>query len=122
MYYCNTNSSFAFKTVDFFKFYICTVGKSFLLKAIAHTAIESGLNVCILAPTGKLACTDAQKFPSCRCNTAHTNYYVAVGDVQQSSAINWGLADVLALLIDEVVTISDVLMYPFLPKKKQCLR
>ena len=72
--------------------------------------------------------TYAQQLPSCRCNTVHTNYFVPVGDVQQPNAINWSLADVhilLAdvhiLLADEVVKTSDVLMYPFLAKTKQCL-
>ena len=31
---------------------------------------------------------------SCWCNTVHTNYFVQVGDIQQSNAINWSLADV----------------------------
>ena len=82
--------------------------------------MECGLNVCVSAPTGKLASTYAQELPSCRCNTVHTNYFVPVGDVEQSNPINWSLADIHVLLVDEVVT-SDVLMYPFLPKKKQWL-
>ena len=71
--------------------------------------------------TGKLAPTYAQELPSCRCNTVHTNYFVPVGDVQQSNAINWSLAGVLVLLVDEVVTTFDILMYPFLAEKRQCL-
>ena len=60
--------------------------------------------MCISAPTGKLASTYAQELPSCRCNTVHTNYFVPVGDAPQSNPINWSLADVHVLLVDEVVT------------------
>ena len=91
-------------------FYIHIIGKSFLLKAIARTAIDYGLNVCISAPTGKLASTYAEELPSCRCNTVHANYFVPVGDVEESNPINWSLADVHVLLVDEVVT-SDVLSF-----------
>ena len=56
--------------------------------------MKSGLHVCIYAPTGKLTSTYAQEFPSCWCNTVHTNYFVQVGDTQQSNAINWSLADI----------------------------
>ena len=64
--------------------------------------MEQGLNVCAFAPTGKLALTYAEVLPFCRCNTVHTNYFVPVGNNKVKNAINWSLADVHVLLVDEV--------------------
>ena len=81
---------------------IYTIGKSFLLKAIAHAAMEQGLNVCVSGPTGKLASTYAKVLPFCRCNTLHTNYFVPVGNTKGKNVINWSLTNVHVLLVDEV--------------------
>lgn len=64
--------------------------------------MERRLNVYISAPTGKLASTYAEQFPDCRANTVHTNYFIPVGDNQEANVINWSLADVHVLLVDEV--------------------
>ena len=83
-----------------------TIGKLFLLKSIANHALVLGLNVCVSAPTGKLASTYAIELPMCRCNTAHTNYFIPVGNTRQSNVINWGHCDVHVLLVDEVIRLS----------------
>ena len=53
-------------------------------------------------PTGKLATAYAAEFTDCRVNTVHINYYIPVGNTNRSNAINWTLADVHVLLVDEV--------------------
>lgn len=50
------------ETFLFYIFHLCHK-KSFLLKTIAHAAMEQGLKVCISAPTGKLASIYAEKLP-----------------------------------------------------------
>ena len=87
------------------------IGKSFLLKHIADYALELGLNVCISAPTGKLASKYAIEHPMCRCNTVHTNYFIPVGNNKQRYAINWGLSDVHVLLVDEVIKFSHIIVH-----------
>ena len=101
MYFCNQKGSHFLKNFLFI-FFIYIIGKSFLLKVIASTAMEFGLNVCISAPTRKLASTYAQEFPSCQCNTIHINYFVPIDKTKQPNTINWSLADVHVLLGDEV--------------------
>ena len=64
--------------------------------------MEQGLNVCASALTGKLALTYAEVLPFCRCNTVDTNYFVPVDNNKVKNAINWSLADVHVLLVDEV--------------------
>ena len=80
----------------------CTLGKLLLLKTIANQVLELGLNCCISAPTGKLASTYAKEFPDCRVNTVHSNYFILVGKTNKNNGINWSLADVYVLLVDEV--------------------
>ena len=77
------------------------LGKSILLQYIAKYAIQNGYNVCISAPTGKLAARYASRLPECRCNTVHANFYVPVNTDEQLG-INWSLADVHLLIVDEV--------------------
>ena len=83
-------------------YFFCTIGKLFLLKAIARAVMEQSLNVCVSAPIGKLASTYAEELPFCRCNTVHSNYFVPAGNTKGTNAINWSLADVHVLLNDEV--------------------
>ena len=71
-----------------------TIVKSSLLKHIANYALELGLNLCISAPTGKLASKYAMEHPMCRCNTIHSKYFNPVGNSKQRYAINRGLSDV----------------------------
>ena len=84
--------------------------KSFLLKHIANYALELGLNICISAPTGKIASKYAMECPMCRCNTVHTNYFIPVGNSKQWYAINWGLSDLHVLLVDEVIKLSFIVI------------
>ena len=72
----------------------CVLGKSLLLKIIANRVLEVGLNCCISAPTGKLASAYATEF--------HANYFIPVGNTNRNNGINWSLADVHMLLVDEV--------------------
>ena len=81
---------------------ICTLGKSYLLKTIANQVLQLGLNCCISAPTGKLASIYAKEYPDCRVNTVHSNYFIPVGNTNKNNDINWNLADVHVLLVDEV--------------------
>ena len=67
------------------------MGKSVLLKAIVNAVMEFGLNVCILAPTGKLASIYAQETPSCQCNTVQSNFFVPIDKTKQPDTINWCL-------------------------------
>ena len=106
-----TSKKLTFLFFLFFRFFIffcfmysigCTIGKSFLLRAIANAAMDLGLNVCISAPTGKLASIYTQQFPSCQCNTVQSNYFVPVDNTKQTNTINWSLANVHALLVDKV--------------------
>ena len=76
--------------------------QSFLLRAIANRVLALGLNCCISAATGKLATTYATEFPQCIANTVHTNCFIPVGKTRKICGINWSLADVHALLVDEV--------------------
>ena len=64
--------------------------------------MEQGLNVCVSAPTRKVASTYSEILPFCRCNTVHTTYFVPYGNIKGKNAINWSLADVHVLLVDEV--------------------
>ena len=80
----------------------CVLGKSLLLKIIANRVLEVGLNCCISAPTGKLASAYATEFPDCRVNRVHANYFIPVGNTNRNNGINWSLADVHMLLVDEV--------------------
>lgn len=88
-----------------------TIGKSFLLKTIASLAMERGLNVCMSAPTGKLASTYAEQFPDCRTNTVHTNFFILVGNNQEPNMINWSLSDVRILLVDEVLFFLKLILH-----------
>ena len=88
-----------------------TIGKSFLLKTTVNFALECELNVCISGLTGKLASTNTEQLSDCRANTVHTNYFIPVGDNQQPNAINWSLADVHVLIVDEVKEPSHVILF-----------
>ena len=88
-----------------------TIGKSFLLKNIANHAVELGLNVCVSAPTGKLASKYVMELPMRRCNTVHTNYFIPVGKTKQPYAISWGLSDVHILLVEEVIKLSNIVVH-----------
>ena len=46
---------------------------------MANYATEHSYNVCVSAPTGKLASRYAKDLADCRCNTVHTNYHIPVG-------------------------------------------
>ena len=80
----------------------CVLGKSPLLRFIANRVLELGLNCCISAPTGKLASAYSAEFTDCRVNTVHSRYFIPVGNTNRYNAINWTLADVHVLLVDEV--------------------
>ena len=88
-----------------------TIGKLFLLKNIANHALELGLNVCVSAPTGKLASKYAMELPMCRCNTVHINYFISVRNTKQPNATNWGLSDVHVLLVEEVIKLYDTVIH-----------
>ena len=79
------------------------LGKSYLLNCIARYATENGYNVCVAAPTSKLALRYAKDLPDCRCNTVYTNFHIPVGTNKSSyNTINWGLSDVHIIIVDEV--------------------
>ena len=82
------------------------LGKSYLLNCIAKYATENGYNVCVSAPTGKLASRCARDLPNCGCNTVHTNFHNPVGTNKSScNTVNWNLSDVHVIIIDEVFII-----------------
>ena len=88
----------------FFQSYYYFLGKSYLLCAAANYATEDRYNVCISAPTGKLAARYARDLPDCCCNTAHLNYFIPIDhNNNANSAINWRLSDVYVLLVDKVI-------------------
>ena len=91
--------------------YCYTIGKSFLLKTFASLAMKRRLNVCMSAPTGKLASTYAEQFPDCRANTVHTNFFILVGNNQEPNMIYWSLSDVHVLLVDEVLFFIKLILY-----------
>ena len=74
------------------------LGKSYLLRAAANYATEDRYDVCISAPTNKLAAHCARDLPDCCCNTAHTNYFIPIDhNNNANSAISWHLSDVYVL-------------------------
>ena len=94
-----------FIQILYFFLLICTIGKSYLLKAIANCTLERGLNVSVSAPTRKLSSTYTHELPSCRCYTVHANYFIPV-DNSNNNTINWSLSDIHVLLVDEVICIQ----------------
>ena len=64
--------------------------------------LQLGLNCCISAPTGKLARVYGKEYPDSGVNTVHSNYFIPVGNTNKNNDINWNLADVHVLLVDEV--------------------
>ena len=93
------------------------IGKSILLEYIAKYAIQNGHNICISAPAGKLAAWYASRLPECRCSTVHSNFFVPVNNEEQLR-INWNLADVHILIVDEVywffgITLSCIIQFSF---------
>ena len=79
--------------------------------------MDFGLNVCISVPTGKLASAYAQEFRSCQCNTVHTKYFIPIDKAKQPNTINWSLANIHVLLVDEVTALSRALTSIFLRRK-----
>ena len=73
------------------------------IETITNHVLQLDLNCCISAPTGKLASTYAKDFPACRVNTVHSNYFIPVDKTNKNNGINWGLADIHVLLVDEVI-------------------
>lgn len=53
-------------------------------------------------PTGKLASAYAKDLPDCRVNNVHRNYFLPIGNTNKNNGINWNLADIHILLVDEV--------------------
>ena len=107
-----------FSRFNFFYLTLSYLGKSILLEYIAKYAIENGYNVCISAPTGKLAARYASRLPECRCNTVHSNFFIPVNNDEQLG-INWSLADVHILIVDEVylsflMTLTCVIQFSFI--------
>ena len=49
-----------------------------------------------------LASVYTKDFPDCKVNTVHSNYFIPVGKTNKNNGINWNLADVHVLLVDEV--------------------
>ena len=80
----------------------CTLGKLYLLKTIANQVLQLGLHCCISALTGKLASVYAKEYPDYRVNTVHSNYFLPIGKADENNSINWNLADVHVILVDEV--------------------
>ena len=77
-----------------------------MLKVKANRIQKLGVKCCISVPTGKLATTYATEFPQCRANTVHSNFFIPVGNRKKNTSINWSLADVHVLLVDEVRTLT----------------
>ena len=108
--YDNSNVYMQYKHIHFISFSY-TIGKSFLLKTITNHALELSLNVCVSAPTGKLASKYAMELPMCRCNTVHTNYFIPVGNTKQANAITWGLSDKHVTLVDKVIKLTHIAVH-----------
>ena len=116
-YNCYINNIFFLDSI-FLNLILSYLGKSILLEYIAKYAIENGYNVCISAPTGKLAARYASRLPECRCNTVHSNFYIPVNN-DEHLGINWSLADVHILIVDEVylfflMTLTCVIQFSFI--------
>ena len=75
---------------------------SYLLKSIANQVLQLELNCCISTPTGMLTSVYTKDFPDCKVNTVHSNYFIPIGKTNKNNGINWNLADMHVLLVDEV--------------------
>lgn len=79
-------------------------GKSYVTKGLIQYAQQKHLQVAVACPTGKLASTYSVEFPDVRCDTVHCTFNISVNsDVR---TINWGLANVHFIVVDEVTQVS----------------
>ena len=76
-------------------------GKSLLLSLLVDFALTKNLKLQVATPTGLLASQYSLRFPAVSCDTIHSTFHIPV-DLTLPAQINWSLALIDMILIDEV--------------------